>query len=87
MPCKTASCQPATLRLLSANIYNRPWRYGFEGMLKVPYTPFILGISVNIAAQHPEEPGFLVPPDDLRFLFGARFDAKTLIAPLTKLGK
>jgi len=53
----------------------------------VPYTPFILGISVNIAAQHPEEPGFLVPPDDLRFLFGARFDAKTLIAPLTKLGK
>jgi hypothetical protein len=26
------------------------------------------------------------PPDDLRFLFGVRFDGKSLLAPLTKLG-
>lgn len=75
------------------------WRYAIEGVLKVPHTPFILGFSGNIAAQHVKGPGaasiknlglrddatnFIAPPDDLRFLFGVRFNAKTLLAPLVK---
>jgi hypothetical protein len=67
----------------------RLWRFGFEGILQVPGTPFILGINANVAAQRPKTHNgfnFFAPPDDLRFLFGVRFDGKTLLAPLTKLG-
>jgi hypothetical protein len=59
----------------------RPWRYSFEGVFKVPHSPFILGFSANIGTgawpaardalgTHP----FTQPRDDLRFLFGAQFD-------------
>lgn len=76
---------------VSADCYlrARPWRVGFEGFLQVPNSPFILGMSANIAALHARSalaPGFIAPPDDLRFMIGMRFDGKTLLAPLTKLG-
>ena len=64
----------------------RLWRFGFEGILQVPHTPFILGINANINAQRAHGYNFISPPDDLRFLFGVRFDGKTLLGPLTKLG-
>jgi hypothetical protein len=68
----------------------RLWRYAFEGILVIPNTPLILGISANISAQKPRSatPGaiFFYPPDDLRFLFGVRFDASKFTGILNKLG-
>jgi hypothetical protein len=84
----TGICSIPTTSQADALCYDRErlWRYAFEGILKVPYTPFILGLSANVAAQHPHQANFIAPPDDLRFLFGVRFDSKTLLAPLTRLG-
>ncbi|MBV9504174.1 MAG: hypothetical protein JO323_04125, partial [Acidobacteriia bacterium] len=56
----------------------RPWRYGFEGILKIPNTPLILGLNANVNAERIKSPLFQLPPDDLRFLFGVRFDASKL---------
>jgi hypothetical protein len=68
----------------------RLWRYGFEGLLVIPNTPLVVGLSANVAAQKPKggTPGaiFLSPPDDLRFLFGVRFDASKFTGLLSKLG-
>lgn len=72
----------------ACDLRTRDWRYGFEGLLVVPNTPLILGLSANVAAQHPRGAGayYLVPPDDLRFLFGVRFDASRFTSVLSKLG-
>jgi hypothetical protein len=77
VPATSATTANCFLRL-------RPWRLGFEGILHVPNTPFILGLSANIAAEHPHG-SFLAPSTDLRFLIGVRFDSKTLLAPLAAL--
>ncbi len=53
---------------------------------QVPNSPFILGLSANIAVEHLHQPGFTAPLADLLFLIGVRFDGKPLLAPLTKLG-
>ncbi len=58
----------------------RPYRYGIEGVLKIPRTPFIIGLSANVSG--PTAPGFKAPKDDLRFLFGARFDVGKLFSKL-----
>jgi len=58
----------------------RPYRYGIEGVLKIPRTPFIIGVSANVSG--PTVPGFKAPKDDLRFLFGARFDVGKLFSKL-----
>lgn len=42
----------------------RPWRIEALGRLKIPETPFIIGFDGN----------FVKGPDDLRFIFGTRFD-------------
>jgi hypothetical protein len=73
----TPSC--ATLR-------QQAWRYGFEGILRIPYTPFILGLSANLSAQRLHLPGFTAPGDDLRFLFGMRFDSRKLLNGIAKIG-
>jgi hypothetical protein len=62
------------------------WRYGFEGILRLPYTPFILGLSANISAQRLHLPGFTPPGDDLRFLLGMRFDSRELLNGIAKVG-
>jgi hypothetical protein len=64
----------------------REWRIGFEGLLLVPNTPLVLGLSANVSAQRFHRSGYLPPPDDLRFLFGVRFDASKLTSVLGKLG-
>lgn len=42
----------------------RPWRYEALGRLKIPETPFIVGFDGNFGQG----------PDDVRFIFGTRFD-------------
>lgn len=42
----------------------RPWRYEALGRLKIPNGPFIVGFDGNFGKG----------PDDLRFIFGMRFD-------------
>jgi hypothetical protein len=81
--CNAPAPDPAMANCL---VRERLWRYGFEGFLQVPNASFIPGLSANIAAEHLHQPGFIAPPADLRFLIGVRFDGKTLLTPLTRLG-
>jgi len=45
-------------------VRRRPWRIEALGRLKIPETPFIVGFDGNFGKG----------PDDLRFIFGTRFD-------------
>jgi len=71
----------------------RPWRYSFEGLLKIPHSVFIVGFNANIGqgARSPDknDKGILQPfglvRDDLRFLFGARFDFSRLLRAIPSL--
>ncbi|HYL73141.1 MAG TPA: hypothetical protein VEU96_02995 [Bryobacteraceae bacterium] len=58
----------------------RPWRFAFEGLLKVPSTPLFVGFSANIHQNFGLGKGNPASNarDDLRFLFGAKFDAGKL---------
>jgi hypothetical protein len=71
----------------SPNAAYRPWRYGFEGILKIPNTPLILGLNANVNAERIKSPLFQLPPDDLRFLFGVRFDASKLTSLIGNLSQ
>jgi hypothetical protein len=84
--CTVPATDPSTA---ACDVRKRLWRYGFEGLLIIPNTPLIIGLSANVSAQRPKgTPGsfYLRPPDDLRFLFGVRFDASKLTSILGKLG-
>jgi len=50
----------------------RPWRYEVLGRMKVPSAPFIVGFDGNFGKG----------PDDLRFIFGMRFDIGKLFHAL-----
>jgi hypothetical protein len=71
----------------------RPWRYSFEGLLKIPHSVFIVGFNANIGrgARRPDKDknGGALPfglvRDDLRFLFGARFDFSRLLRAIPSL--
>jgi hypothetical protein len=58
----------------------RPWRYSFEGMLKLPQSPFVIGFDANIGMGALR--GFTQPSDDLRFLIGAEFDFSKFLKSL-----
>ena len=70
----------------------RPWRYSFEGLLKIPHSVFVIGFNANIgrgAFAADKVNGitrpFSSPRDDLRFLFGARFDFSRFMQAIPKL--
>ncbi len=67
--------------------YARPYRFGFEGILKVPNTPFFLGFSANIHQNFGLGNSTTVDnaKDDLRFLFGAKFDAGKLFSTISAI--
>jgi hypothetical protein len=54
------------------NVRRRPWRYEALGRLKIPETPFIIGFDGNFGKG----------PDDVRFLFGTRFDIGKIMRTL-----
>jgi Putative Ig domain len=56
-------------------VRERRFRLGFEGRLKIPETPLFVGFDANLGKG----------PDDLRFLFGTRFDIGTLFGRLKLL--
>jgi hypothetical protein len=58
-------------------VRQRQLRWGAEGRFKVPDTPFIVGFDGNFGKG----------PDDLRFLFGMRFDIGKIIGKLKLLEK
>jgi hypothetical protein len=53
-------------------VRERQRRLGFEGRLKIPSTPLFVGFDANLGKG----------PDDVRFLFGTRFDVGTLFGRL-----
>ncbi len=53
--------------------YLYPVRFSAEGVLQVPYSPFFVGFGLNVGRG----------PDDLRFLFGTRFDIGQLLGKIT----
>ena len=66
----------------------RLYRLGLEGIMKIPSTPLILGFSANIGQESLGlGPHTIVQRagDDLRFLFGARFDAAKLMSVISKV--
>ena len=64
----------------------RPCRVSAQGVLAIPYTPLLLGMSANVSVGHWSRPGYFDAPDDLRFFLGARFDTGSLLGALGKLG-
>jgi hypothetical protein len=69
----------------------RPMRWSVEGLLKIPSSPFVVGFSANVGgAVGPQVKNgvtlpFTQPRDDLRFLFGAQFDAAKLLKVIPTL--
>jgi hypothetical protein len=53
----------------------RKLRWGFEGRLRVPFTPLQIGFDANLGKGR----------DDVRFIFGTRFDIGTLFAKIKLL--
>ncbi len=53
-------------------VRRRPWRYEALGRLKIPETPFIIGFDGNFGKG----------PDDVRFIFGTRFDIGKILHTL-----
>jgi hypothetical protein len=70
------------------NLRRRLYRISLEGILKIPNTPLIIGFSANVGqeavglgnAHITQRAG-----DDLRFLFGARFDVAKLVSKIGKV--
>jgi hypothetical protein len=60
----------------------RRWRLAIEGVLKVPSTPLVLGVSANIGQNLNGPPTVLAAKDDLRFFIGAKFDIGKVLAKL-----
>ena len=54
------------------NVRRRPWRIEALGRLKIPETPFIVGFDGNFGKGR----------DDLRFIFGTRFDIGKIMRTL-----
>ena len=65
----------------SPHVYQRQYRFALEGFFQVPATHgFSIGFSANVAqdnvgAHHWD----YLPPDDLRFFFGYKFDIQNLV--------
>ncbi len=57
-------------------------RASFEGVLKIPYTPFIAGFNANVPLG--TKRGYVNADGDLRFLFGTRFDVGRVLGKLTR---
>jgi len=53
-------------------VRQRPWRFEALGRLKIPETPFIIGFDGNFGKG----------PDDVRFIFGTRFDIGKIMRTL-----
>lgn len=53
-------------------VRERPWRYEALGRLKIPETPIIIGFDGNFGKG----------PDDVRFIFGTRFDIGKIMRTL-----
>jgi hypothetical protein len=53
-------------------VQERKWRWGIEGRLKIPMTPLQIGFDANLGAGR----------DDVRFIFGTRFDIGVLFSKL-----
>jgi hypothetical protein len=65
----------------------RLYRVALEGIMKVPSTPLIVGFSANVGQEAlwlGKHDVVQRAGDDLRFLFGAKFDAAKLMAAIAK---
>ena len=63
----------------------RLYRLDIEGLLRIPYTPLYVGFNANVGqktlgAGHLDN-GYAAP-DDLRFLFGTKFDIGTALSKM-----
>lgn len=66
----------------SNNERKRLYRFSLEGFLKVPSTPLLVGFSANVGQSQLGAAGATItsrPGDDLRFLFGTKFDVGKIL--------
>jgi|HubBroStandDraft_6_1064221.scaffolds.fasta_scaffold211536_1 hypothetical protein len=70
------------------DLRRRLYRVYLEGILKVPGTPLIIGFSANVGQEAVGLGNSHIVQragDDLRFLFGARFDVAKLVSKIGKV--
>ncbi len=70
------------------DLRRRLYRVHLEGILKVPGTPLIIGFSANVGQETIGLGNTHIVQragDDLRFLFGARFDVAKLVSKIGKV--
>ena len=63
----------------------RIYRFDIESLITVPHTPIALGFNANIGQRtvgSQELDPALAPGDDVRFLFGTKFDISTALQKL-----
>lgn len=89
--CHAGTADPTTTNSTCVNDYGsgfgvdsrkRLYRFDIEGLLKIPKTFFYVGLNANIGqktlgATHLDH-GFAAP-DDVRFLFGTKFDIASVL--------
>lgn len=54
-------------------VRERRWRWGFEGRMMIPRVGFLIGFDANVGEG----------ADDVRFIFGTRFDIGKLFKRLS----
>jgi hypothetical protein len=68
-------------------VRRRLYRIHLEGLLKIPTTPLVIGLNANVGQEAVGVGGGNIVQragDDLRFLFGAKFDVAKLLSHITK---
>ena len=70
--------------------FRQRWkRIAVEGLLKIPSTPFALGLSANVGLKglspKQNQASLVLAKDDLRIFFGTNFDIGTIFAKLKGL--
>ena len=79
---------PKTAPPTATPFRKRMYRLALEGILKVPSTPLIVGFSANVGQEAVglgQNNIVQRAGDDLRFLFGVKFDAAKLMAAIIKI--
>jgi hypothetical protein len=87
-PTPGSSCSQYTQLTDPIDSRKRLYRFDIEGLLKIPKTLFYVGLNANIGQKtlgaSQLDHGFAAP-DDIRFLFGTKFDIASVLTKF-KLG-
>jgi hypothetical protein len=90
LPSTSTCLQPPSNPFVVANGVDsrkRLYRLDIEGLLKIPETPFYVGLNANLGQKTLGATGLdrgFAAPDDLRFFFGTKFDIASVLMKFQK---